>query len=250
MSYDISPIELYYNQNSNFAYEVQDDQQQQQQQVKKDESIVPNLLLSYVYFLNNSHTTYINVGFDINNFEATIVLYKNTKYLCFSFNDWINLYTNIFTINNFFQNKDENFDIVLPIYSDKTIFKLCNGCEFLSGSSNFQNNKYLVCENSATSSKIYLTEQEWNKNLELTSFLQSVITWYEMTSKEIKSYFEIYNEKCLKKGVTSLSSTEYFLPGGNSNTYTYFNCNYSRLFSEIPILCKKKIIKNISNYVL
>lgn len=238
MNFDIPPQ---YNENANFEF------------LKKNELSIPNLLLSYVYFLNNSHTTYINVGFDTDNFEPSIILYKNIKHLCFSFTDWINLYTNIFTINNFFQNKDSNVDIDLPINSTQNIFKLCTDFVITSNNtSSKQNvfNKYLICENTSTSSQIVITEQEWNTILDRISFLQSVVTWYELTSKEIKNYYKIYAEKCSRKGVTELSSTEYFLPTQDGVNYnTYFNCNYSRLYSEIPILCKSKLIKNITNNV-
>lgn len=65
----------------------------------------PNLLLQLVYFLNNSGTKHVTLGFDsTNDFRLTIILSSNYSFVVMSVVDWFTFLLNIPEVHNFFNN--------------------------------------------------------------------------------------------------------------------------------------------------
>lgn len=189
---------------------------------------VPDLLLSYVYFLNEFKTASIIIGYDSEMFEPKMLLLKGTEYLTLSWDDWHLFYNNISTIQQFFEG-DQSEKIAKSVNDKGRKFKLA-----------FTNleKRLIFTENS---SKIKLKTCEWEKLWALAPLLHSIFSWYVLTGKEISSYYTLYLNKCILQNCSKLDYKDFFTPMQENNNY----CNYSRLFNELPILSKKKLINDL-----
>lgn len=198
--------------------------------------IVPNLLLSYIYFLNSSHTCYINIGYDVETFHLKIIIYKKGKLQKWSFSDWQCFYKNLEAIQNFFltnglNNTLEEYNKTSSDMSErKIIFNL----------SNSKNQKKLIFIEQEE--KILLNSEEWKNIYDLATFLNSVILWCKIVWNEIEMYYNEYYKKCKLLQVFILPPEEFFLP--LPSPYSY--CNYSRLFSEIPVFCRTRLKNDLN----
>jgi hypothetical protein len=90
-----------------------------------------------------------------------------------------------------------------------------------------------------STSKVALDLFEWTTLIELIPFLRSVLKCYDILNNEIENYYKQYLIKCMEKNAQMLN--EFFVP--NEITYNY--CNFSRLFHELPILCKHKLAMDL-----
>lgn len=191
---------------------------------------VPDLLLAYTYFLNEQHTCYINVGYNIDDFTLNVCLYKNGVFHILYFGEWSLLNANMITIKHHISSEDTGIEYIeLPKLDTSTIsFKLSHRkfekCLIISGTN---------------SKKIILNVKECEKLCELIPYLTSMVNWYAVTGNEIKNFYRQYLERCIERGLFKLSWTDFFLTDQQTG-FTYYN--YSRLFNEIPVLCKNKII--------
>lgn len=190
-------------------------------------SKLPNLVLSYTYFLDDIQNSSISVGYDSNLFIPTILLVKNTK--CFKvieFSVYVNIYTLREEINKFFNgdksaiiHKNEFF--VLSRNDPKTItIRDCNG-------------------------KIMLNEKQWSRLYKLMPFLTSVANYQNRTAYLVADYYESYLKQCLIHKVLKLDNPPNIPYEIESNTI-----NYSRLFHEIPILCETKLFDDYFKNVI
>ena len=197
----------------------------------KDDIVVPELLLSYTYFLNDSHTCFMTIGYDVNDFKLKIVVYKNKICICLGIDDWIILYKNAETIDGFFNNKFLSNFYELPKSGTGIEFKL----------SIRKNIRQLIIANKK---KILLDDAEWKKLYNWLPYLTSIATWYDMTSLEIQNYYQQYLQLCIQNKVFSLFPQHFFLTGSQNNCFY----NNSRLFQELPIFCNLKLKNDIANY--
>lgn len=186
---------------------------------------VPSLLLSYSYFLNEKHTSYISVGYDAETFKLKILFYKNTNFQVLEWCDWINIYNNINIINNFFANPNKTRMIDLSR----------DDCNFKLSSRNHE--KCWIIDGKTRGNKLIFNEREWERFHQLSTYLNSIISWCHVFWIEIENYYRIYANKCIDLNVPTLSADEFFVPYQMINNY----CNYSRLFNEIPVLCSRKL---------
>lgn len=195
--------------------------------------IVPELLLSYTYFLNDQHSCYICIGFDIETFKLKIILFKNTIFLMLCYQDWKNITNNIELIKKHFELG--NYALENPVYGE--LPKAVGFCTIKLSQRN--NEKCLtVVSGDGLKKIIIITQSEWEHLYELYPFLNSVISWYNKVESEVESYYNIYVSKCFEKKKIQLAYEDFFIPN-QAEGYNYYN--YSRLFSEIPILCKSKL---------
>lgn len=194
----------------------------------KENVIVPNLLLSHTYFLNDQHTSYLSIGFDTESFKPAIVLFKNTVFHQMCVETWTtSVYNNWQTIKNHFMGQNNILFEELPktTTNDCSVKLTCRGSQrrilFTDG-----------CK------KIILNYEEWVRAEELLSFLQSVINWSETVWQQVAAYHHIYMMKCYNQKSYSLDTIDFFIPPITGHNFF----NYARLFNEIPVLCKQQLI--------
>lgn len=196
--------------------------------IRKEMLKIPRLLLSYTYFLNGLNTAFISAGYDVESFKLKIIVYKQKSFQVWTFDDWNHLYVNALLINNFMNKRSNN-----------TIPK---NNEFSGVETNMhytlsvhKERKYLTFK--TASSEIVLSKIEWNNLYMTLKFFNSIIMWCNSAWKDIEYYFNIYYEKCSLLGVNELPVNKFFV----ATTYNY--CNFSRLFNEIPIFCRYKLLQ-------
>ncbi len=194
---------------------------------------VPDLLLSYTYFLDNYHTCHLTIGYDTNDFQSKMVLFKNNRMNVWNMADWTNIYTNGELMDKFFY--DTSYDaefIEMPHCGGNVLFKL-----------SIRNKEKCLIANH-NNRKIILFKEECSMLLSLLSYLNSIMTWYNITSVEIKNYYDRYLQICINNNVLKLSPHQFFITSEQSQSCY----NSSRIFNEIPILCHKKLRYDLSNY--
>lgn len=197
--------------------------------IEKKMVTVPNLLLSHTYFLNDQHTCYVNIGYDINTFKTTIILFKNTVFHILSSDAWTTaVFNNLQTIKSHFSCENNISFAELPKTTGNCDVKLT--C---------RNNERRIMFTSG-GKKIVLNSKEWEHCASLSSFLQSIIIWSEAVWTDVANYYSLYLVKCFDRKTHALQIQDFFIPPVTG--YNYFN--YSRLFNEIPVLCRHKLIND------
>lgn len=182
----------------------------------------PKLLLSYTYFLDDQNKVYISVGHSPENFKSQVVFSKKTNQKVFDSDDWLNgIYTFKESIVEYFNDetvtdsiKENSFELVCVGGVKKLMIK-CGRKKFI---------------------EIYKTE--WCKLYELASFINSIVDFQQNVVLEVENYYRMYLKKCVEKNSVTLQHTDYF----TLSHIDYNSFNYSRLFHEIPSLCKSKLI--------
>lgn len=193
---------------------------------------VPDLLLAYTYFLNSSHTCHLSIGYDTQNFNLKIILFKNNMFHTFGWSDWNILYGYTETIKKFLDHKHKADLIELPQTNGSTQFKMTiRGSKkcFMS----VQNNK-----------KIVLDVSECSKLLSHLQYINSIASWYNVTVNQIQNYYDHYLQICIDNNILQLLPHHFFLIGEEVNNF----CNGSRIFNEIPVLCFNKLRTDLSQY--
>lgn len=195
----------------------------------KKSVFVPNLLLSHTYFLNDQHTCYLSIGYNAETFKPEIILFKNTVFHILEAESWTSvIFNNLQTIKKHFSGENNISFAELP----KTI----GNCDVKLTCRN--NERSILFTNG--SKKIVLNQDEWERCSSLLLFLQSMITWSEVVWPDVARYYNLYLLKCIDRKTYSLHLNDFFIPPLIG--YNYFN--FSRLFNELPILCKNKIMND------
>lgn len=189
---------------------------------------IPDLLLSYVYFFNEYKTSSIIIGYDTEIFEPKMILMKGKEYQTLSWDDWHYFYCCIGGIKQYFDEQDgDKYGNMVNEKNQR--FKLAL----------YNQNKHLIFHEKTA--KIRLNSREWERLWDLAPLLHSIFSWYMLTCKEISTYYNLYLNKCILQNCSKLDYKDFFTPMHENNNY----CNYSRLFNEIPILCKNKLINDL-----
>lgn len=199
-----------------------------------EEFDVPNLLLSYTYFLNKNQSCHLTLGYDIQDFRVKMVLYKNTKISILDINDWKNIIQNVGIIESFFYNNTQGLEFIeMPHHGGNVLFKFSTRdgkkC-FIS----VYNNR-----------KVVLSKDECSILLQLSFFINSIMSWYNDAEPQIQNYYDRYIGLCIKYNVLQLSSNHFSEICVSGRNYIF---NTSRIFNEFPILCRKKIRRDLSQY--
>lgn len=178
------------------------------------------LLLSYTYFINDDCSKYISVGFNPETFKPQTKLHHvGVHQSRLDLKEWIY----IFTVKN---------DEFSSLFTSKNPVKIC--CSLKSLDIKFKKQKIII-------NGFEINAQEWLLIVKLSNFIQSVLYWCRQTANDVINYYQNYVEKCKAHNVYSLEATHFFV-----NDTSEMKCNHSRLFYEIPILCKNKLLSDIS----
>lgn len=197
-------------------------------QEKRNLNVVPELLLAYTYFLSANHSSHITVGYDSQNFNMKIILYKNGVYEEIDWDNWFVLFMNKDSIQNYFEGLYAVNFLELPKVNEECILKL----------SHRNNEKCLIFNQ--IKKKIILDKHEWSKLSTLIPFLHTIVYWYLNNWKEIESFYLRYLTKCIEKNAFKLQSQEFFVEDEILGSF-----NTSRLFNELPVISRKKLLDDI-----
>lgn len=181
----------------------------------------PTLLLNYTYFLNEEKNAYISIGFDVNDFESKIIIFKNKKYIPFRWNDWRHLYSNASIIDAHF--KTQNKIEIENIYGAVEM-KLKNR----------KNQK----EVSFGLKNVALNTAEWDVLQTLLVYFSEIMKWNKTCEKRVSEYYTSYVNECVRCNTISISSSQ-VLHSENNKSF-----NERRLHIEIPILMKEKLMND------
>lgn len=165
-----------------------------------------NMLLAYTYFLNEAHTVKIVVGFHTELLEATISLHRIGKKLIFI-----------------------NYEDWLEFYQQ---FHL------------HPKNKVSCLQFGIKARKprsFVLRDEEIDKFRNLFDFIHLVMVYNKNAEGCVKDYVRKYIRTCVENQQNILKD-EIYIPLNRFNV----QCNYSRLFYEIPFLLKELIVKYLN----
>lgn len=197
-------------------------------QLQKGNRKIPKLLLEYSYFLDNSNSKQILIGYDSFSFKPYIVFLSlskrqfihitpdNWKFVvaCLADScDYLNKLTDKFELR-------QSGDAILHIYAYNNDFNT--------------EDRYICVHDILYNVKIYLAREELDVLLKLSCFLSLMINHFDERWGYIKEFYRGYLFKCFARGVNYLNETQYF------QIQTRY-ANYLRLFHEIPVLCADKL---------
>jgi len=175
-------------------------QQQQQQQQQQQ----PNLLLSYIYFLDKKQTIKIQIGFNIENFAATIIFQRQNKVISeMNYSEWYAFYHEL--KNNQAKLNSKGFLLAFN-HADRT-------------------------------KKLTLQQDQYTQFCHMVDFIQAVMSYNYGAELNVREYVTKYFERCIEKNKLRLEQEDFYIP---MNLHIA-QCNYSRLFYEIPIFLSEKI---------
>jgi hypothetical protein len=195
---------------------------------------MPNLLLAYLYHLNNEYSKYIAFGYSSTTLEPTVIVH--TIGLCFIELDCIE-YTNLVLLSDkihLYFNTETTPEPVNNRYMDIK-FGVLNG------------EKYVTFErlgNTQDVHKFKLNEAEWTRMYELMVFFNALTLWYKNSANDVKTYYQHYLKLCCDNNRLFLTTQEFYTPNDIPNGQFYtspISFNYSRLFYEIGIFCRQNI---------
>lgn len=179
---------------------------------------IPNLLLSYTYFLDNVRKTSISVGYDSNLLLPIIVLIKKTNsFKIIELSTYIKIYELRDEINKYF--------------NDTTPVSI--QCKELSLKTSKQ--KGLIIRN--RDGRFSINAEEWTRLYKWLPFLSAVINHQQRTTYLVVDYYESYLKQCVSENVMKLDQ-----PPHTPYQISVDTINYSRLFFELPILCETKLL--------
>lgn len=211
------------------------------------------LLLAYTYFMQNHHEDddagnvncmlrkHISVGLDVDEFTPHVIIQTSDEkhFMKFRLLEWLSVMVQDVKIKEFFDQEHDD---------DKKKIT----CSKLQPSSNItmtlkkQTTGVIALEKKDnTAENLNLTVKEWNEIIDMNDFITSVLFHYKPASFEIKEYFNLYTARCVEQNTFNLSKSYPFLP--NTEKYIF---NYSRLFYELPVFCKNKIVDTVMENML
>lgn len=90
-----------------------------------------------------------------------------------------------------------------------------------------------------------MTEEEIVNLLKLMDFLNTIIFHYKSCAAYIQEYYNQYVANCVTKNIFVLNTTDYFIPPADR-----YQLNYYRLFYEIPVIVKDKLLNDVMNNMI
>ena len=192
-----------------------------------DPQDVPTLLLSYTYFLNSRHNSYINIGFDANTFNAKIILFRNNQWFELTPADWHSLLKSRQNICEFFSN-----NVIQELAS--------GGIQHITWKLTRRKEGRSLVAVHFSNKRILISQDEWTLLNGFLEFLNNVFCWATDYQQYLKQYYAAYLAKCLEFGTRQLPSDKFFMLSSFNLT-----CNYSRLFAELPNISRNKLIADI-----
>lgn len=198
----------------------------------------PSLLLKYTYYLDLLATKTVNIGYDNKTFLPVIVFHNVGKsFITLNAIDWMSVFVNIDAINKHFTLVSApNQRNQIKFYGSRNIRIKTNRNPYYRS--------ITLQHKEKPHQKISLTFNEWTMLLQLMDFFNSLIFYYKSTMENVKGYYEDYLRKCYEGAKYQLSRHELFEPRKlNENPF-----NHSRLFHEIPLMCRDKLYDDVYHY--
>lgn len=181
------------------------------------------LLLAYNYFFNENNLKYISIGFDTEDFKPTVILnHIGESYTRLDLVDWICI---------FIAKQQDIDDAFISDIKENKKFNCARN----------MNIHFIAKLNALKIENITINNNEWQTLKLLNDYVQCVMFWCKQLTVDVKNYYKLYVEKCAEKYVYFLDMTEYFIPQQSAS-----RCNFSRMFYELPILCKTKLENDIN----
>lgn len=186
------------------------------------------LLLSYTYFLNNESTKFICIGYDTIHFSPIIHLNHIRKSsIIWNILDWLTFTTHICSIQDFLSHNSNNINISFTNF-------LISNCD-----------EKIFIKDKVSLEEVEITAAEMFTLINLIDFLNTIMFHYKSCVAYIQEYYNLYVLNCSTKNVFSLSTSDYFVPPSDR-----FQLNYYRLFYEIPIIFKEKLLFDVMNKMI
>lgn len=202
-----------------------DDQKNNNTDISKN---IVNVLNGYNYFLNNTQTKYVSVGFSTVDFSPIVKISVHNSnmspdYVIFDQKHWTIFHANKELLeermkmdtmhegnhNFFYKGELDNFlEVTFMDFNDST-------CLLLT-----QNNTSTLLRNS-----------EFSRLMDLADFITSTLIYNSSVQYFVREYCERYWANCESMGVKKLNASMYIAP-----TEIRPPINYYRLFHEIPLL--------------
>lgn len=198
-----------------------------------------NLLLQYSYFLNVEACKEITIGYDPYSFVPSVYLTwmdeGSLKYLHLCRDSWIFFRDCLGEIKDNFTGNVFNAEQYRATSSDG-IWELefRQSC-FVNGENGFE------LRNTAFSLSLYFNFTEIKTLFHLTIYCAAIMVYYGDVQKIVESYYDQYLLVCYANGRDYLDYHEYIR--GNDTV----KVNWFRVFSEIPIVCKNKLRKDLND---
>ena len=205
---------------------------------KQVETRTPKLLLSYIYFLNAMSTVAMSVGFDSVTFKPTILLQAfGRSHIVINILDWMYIGLNREAAEKFFTH-----DPGKPVFINGTNLTIK---PILYGR---KRERYILLKNTSdncTHQEIALSVMEWSILMRLCNFFSTIGFHLHRGSGAVQEYFNNYVAFCVAKRQKRLTTRDFFVPVYESENATF---NFSRLFYEIPVICREELKHAINTY--
>lgn len=176
-----------------------------------DHRVKDQLLLSYVYFLNDCWTKHVAVGFHSQTLEPIVIIrcHRNKIKLCPL--EW----------GIFFLQTKKNEKYKININNNFIVKKLASG----------------LVQIIYKKQRMSLTEVEYETLVNLAEYINNVVSHYYSIHNVIVNYYHKLINECFRNDTHNLTYLNYFLPDNLTNV----NINFNRLYFEMINLCKSKI---------
>lgn len=222
----------------------------------------PNILLQYLYFLNECGTKHVAVGFlPEEDFRVYILLSSNLSHVRISITDWLALLhlEAVGSIEKWFSNDEDNLLLLSFLNDGNQAVVETEGEEnetmLIMQTKNIKVSKLIVNERrliqienipqNRVNSLLFLTKEEYKQCQLLDTYFQPLIKQMQANSSLIEDYYELYVYYCINKKKCILNDDEYFVPTGTAITFDIY-----RIFKEIPVICKDRLFKDLSIFGL
>lgn len=189
------------------------------------------LLLSYTYFLNCDKS--ISIGYDSKTFKTVLVL---NQVLLINQLEWYSLCVKFPLIKKFLVCAKKQANGPSTSSDGKKTYRASTTLHIQAS---VHDNVHVTLIRS-NGPKIILNESEFHLLCALEEFISAVIMHNRTTETLVEAYYGLYLTQCKELGVNKLETPVYYPSTATSSV------NYSRLFFEIPILCKDDIIREIN----
>lgn len=191
----------------------------------------PVLVLPNIYFLDQYNTKFILIGYSAtNNFNPIIIFAHNLSFVELTLSDWMALTMNDKVADNWFKTIDSVEGKLIKTKNIKVVKKI------------EKNNPTLQIQKLAPSRSnnyINLNMFEYRKLVEIDSFVQTIMKNLNSNWIQVQDYYNLYVFYCNLKNKTVLDDSDFF-------TYDDSNFDCLRLFNEISINCRQKLLYDIT----
>lgn len=198
-------------------------------QLEKGDREFPVFLLQYSYYINRVASKQIVIGFDVHTFKPyiTLISLDEKKFLFFTPDTWRFISICLPDCESYLAGKTENYFVITPdqvLKIEKTI--------------STDDQRAILFTNLNSNCDISINLEEVTTLCQLIPFLSRMNTHFDEKWGFVKEFYRSYLLKCYVGDTNHLLLKQFFKIDAPS-------VNYYRLFNEIPILCRDKIISDL-----